>query len=80
MIKNPLAPAGRALALAASLSLAAAPALAQDSTEIIIGAHMPQTGTLARSGQAFTEGMQVALKMCNAASPKYKVKVNVIDD
>ncbi|MEW6124358.1 MAG: ABC transporter substrate-binding protein [Pseudomonadota bacterium] len=81
MFRNPFAPAGRVLALAAGLSLAAAPAVrAQDATDITIGAHMPLTGTLARSGQAFSEGMQVALKMCNAASPKFKVKVSVIDD
>ena len=64
------------LALVAGLALGAA-ARAQ---EVQIGAHMPLTGSLARSGQAFTEGMNVALKMCNAANPKRPLKVAVIDD
>ncbi len=41
---------------------------------------MPLTGSLARSGQAFNEGMQVAVRMCNATDPKLQVKVEVIDD
>ncbi|MEP9355728.1 ABC transporter substrate-binding protein [Xanthobacter autotrophicus] len=58
-----------------------ASASAQDAPKTFtIGAHMPLTGSLARSGQAFTEGMQVAVKMCNAASPKVQVKVDLIDD
>lgn len=64
------------VALVAGLALGAA-ARAQ---EVQIGAHMPLTGSLARSGQAFTEGMNVALKMCNAANPKRPLKVAVIDD
>lgn len=81
MIRNSVATAAQALALSAGLCLAAAPAVrAQEAREVVIGAHMPLTGTLARSGQAFTEGMNVALKICNAAVPKLRVKVNVIDD
>lgn len=80
MIRKPLASMAHALALAAGLSLVGAPVRAEDAKEITIGAHMPLTGSLARSGQAFTEGMQVALKMCNAAAPKFKVKVDIIDD
>jgi branched-chain amino acid transport system substrate-binding protein len=53
---------------------------AAQAQEVTIGAHMPLTGSLARSGQAFTEGMNVALKMCNAANPKRPLKVSVIDD
>lgn len=64
------------VALVAGLALGAA-ARAQ---EVQIGAHMPLTGSLARSGQAFTEGMNVALKMCNAANPRRPLKVAVIDD
>lgn len=48
--------------------------------DILIGAHMPLTGSLARSGQAFDEGMKVAIKMFNETSPKYKIKLQVIDD
>ncbi|WP_238121475.1 MULTISPECIES: ABC transporter substrate-binding protein [unclassified Xanthobacter] len=77
MVRKTLASATFALALAAG----SAGAHAEDAPKTFtIGAHMPLTGTLARSGQAFDEGMQVAVKMCNAISPKYKVKVEVIDD
>jgi len=71
-----LASATFALALAAGLS----GARAQDVQTATVGAHMPLTGSLARSGQAFNEGMQVALKVCNAKSPKLQLKIEVIDD
>lgn len=48
--------------------------------EFLVGAHMPLTGSLARSGQAFDEGMRVAIQMFNTRSEKHKVKVQVIDD
>lgn len=77
MVRKTLASATVALALAAG----SVGAHAEDAPKTFtIGAHMPLTGTLARSGQAFDEGMQVAVKMCNAISPKYQVKVEVIDD
>ena len=66
---------------AASFSLMTNLAQAQESTTTItIGAHMPLTGAFARSGQSFNEGMQVAIKICNATSPKFKVNLEVIDD
>jgi branched-chain amino acid transport system substrate-binding protein len=62
--------------LAATIAFAAS-ARADD---ISIGAHMPLTGSLARSGQAFNEGMQVALKVFNESQGKHRIKVTVIDD
>ncbi len=62
--------------LAATIAFAAN-ARAED---IAIGAHMPLTGSLARSGQAFNEGMQVALKVFNESQSKHRIKVTVIDD
>ncbi|MFG1429660.1 ABC transporter substrate-binding protein [Xanthobacter sp. V2C-8] len=71
--------------LAFGLMAAITGAAAQDASKaapktFTIGAHMPLTGTLARSGQAFNEGMQVAVKMCNAVTPAYQVKIDLIDD
>ncbi|MFC0219053.1 branched-chain amino acid transport system substrate-binding protein [Pseudochelatococcus lubricantis] len=66
-----------------SLSLALAMAVgtaAASAEELLIGAHMPLTGSLARSGQTFTEGMQIAVRQFNERSDKYKFKVEVIDD
>jgi branched-chain amino acid transport system substrate-binding protein len=62
--------------IGATLAIAA-PAAAE---EITIGAHMPLTGSLARSGQAFNEGMQVAVKVFNDSQSKHRIKVTVIDD
>lgn len=76
MVRKTIASTTLALALAAG----AGTARADDVTTFTIGAHMPLTGSLARSGHAFDEGMQVGVKMCNALSPKFKVKVEVIDD
>lgn len=76
MVRNTLAPALLVLALVAGTG-----AGAEDAQKtFIVGAHMPLTGTLARSGQAFNEGMQIAAKTCNAASPKFQVKLELIDD
>ncbi len=58
-------------------TLAGGPARAD---EILVGAHMPLTGSLARSGQAFDEGMRVAIQMFNARSDKHKIRLQVIDD
>jgi len=81
MFRKAMASATLALALAAGSLASVGSAAAQDAAkEITIGAHMPLTGTLARSGHAFDEGMKVALKMCNAANPRFPVKVSVIDD
>lgn len=74
MIRHTLA--ASALALLAGLTSSAS----ASAQEIAVGAHMPLSGSLARSGQAFTEGMNVAVKMCNAANPKRPLKIVTIDD
>jgi len=48
--------------------------------EITIGSHMPLTGTIARSGQAFREGMLAGIKIFNDSQSKHQIKVNLIDD
>lgn len=75
MVRSAIASATLALALGVGL-----PAAQAQEKVVTIGAHMPLTGSLARSGQTFNEGMQVALRLCNAGSPKVQVKVDVIDD
>jgi branched-chain amino acid transport system substrate-binding protein len=55
----------------------ATPALAE---EIAIGSHMPLTGAIARSGQAFREGMLVGIKIFNDSQSKHQIKVSLIDD
>ncbi|TDT90371.1 MULTISPECIES: ABC transporter substrate-binding protein [Azorhizobium] len=75
MVRSAIVSATLALALGAGVPVAQA-----QEKVVTIGAHMPLTGSLARSGQAFNEGMQVAIRMCNANSPKVQFKVDVIDD
>ncbi|MGU3537282.1 ABC transporter substrate-binding protein [Methylobacterium sp. A54F] len=65
------------LALVSLCGSALGPARAD---EILVGAHMPLTGSLARSGQAFDEGMRVAVQMFNERSPKHRIRLQVIDD
>ncbi len=65
---------------AASIALATLAGSAARADEILVGAHMPLTGSLARSGQAFDEGMRVAIQMFNARSDKHKIRLQVIDD
>ncbi|MCG7351236.1 ABC transporter substrate-binding protein [Roseomonas mucosa] len=67
-------------ALALTVSAGLLGARAQEAQTFVVGSHMPLTGALARSGQAFNEGMQVAATMCNAASPRHKIRIDVIDD
>lgn len=71
MFRKAIAAAGFALAVTQGAALA---------DDILIGAHMPLTGTLARSGQAFDEGVKIALKMFNERSTTHKIKLQVIDD
>ncbi|MFG1478043.1 ABC transporter substrate-binding protein [Xanthobacter sp. V4C-4] len=86
MVRNTPARTFAAAALALGLAAGMPGAQAQDAAPaqapktFTIGAHMPLTGSLARSGQAFNEGMQVAAKMCNAITPKFQVKIDLIDD
>ncbi|KIF82071.1 ABC transporter substrate-binding protein [Noviherbaspirillum autotrophicum] len=48
--------------------------------EFKVGAHMPLTGTLARSGQGFNEGIQAAVDIFNRTNGKHKIKMITIDD
>ena len=71
----------RRVAAAASIALAALCGGQAHADEILVGAHMPLTGSLARSGQAFDEGMRVAIQMFNARpETKHKIRLQVIDD
>jgi branched-chain amino acid transport system substrate-binding protein len=65
---------------AASIAFAALWGAPARADEILVGAHMPLTGPLARSGQAFDEGMRVAIQMFNARSEAHKIRLQVIDD
>ncbi|CAN5692141.1 branched-chain amino acid ABC transporter substrate-binding protein [soil metagenome] len=48
--------------------------------EFIVGAHMPLTGPLARSGTAFNEGIMSAVDMFNRSNGKNQIKMMTIDD
>ena len=48
--------------------------------EFIVGAHMPLTGTLARSGGGFNEGIQAAVDIFNRTNGKHHIKMVTIDD
>lgn len=48
--------------------------------EFKVGAHMPLTGALARSGHGFDEGIQAAVEMFNKNNGKHKIKMVTIDD
>ena len=78
MVRNALVSAALGLAFAAAGATAGHAQSA--ATKIVIGAHMPLTGSLARSGHAFDEGMRVALETCNAAQPRWRFEVDEIDD
>ncbi len=66
--------------LAATLTTGLGLSAQSRAEEIAVGSHMPLTGSLARSGQSFNEGMQVALKIFNNSQSKHKIKLTVIDD
>lgn len=70
----------RRVAAVASIAIATMLGAEAHADEILVGAHMPLTGSLARSGQAFDEGMRVAIQMFNARSEKHKIRLQVIDD
>ncbi len=78
MVRRILVSAALGLALGAVGSTAARAQTA--ASRIVIGAHMPLTGSLARSGHAFDEGMRVALAACNAAQPRHRFEIEEIDD
>ena len=48
--------------------------------EFKVGAHMPLTGAIARSGAGFNEGVQAAVEMFNKTNGKHTIKMVTIDD
>jgi branched-chain amino acid transport system substrate-binding protein len=54
-------------------------AVTASAEEFKVGAHMPMTGSLARSGTAFDEGIRAAAEIFNKNS-KHKVKIVTVDD
>jgi branched-chain amino acid transport system substrate-binding protein len=77
MLRKAVAATAMTLALVGGALVAALPARAE---EVLVGAHMPLTGSLGRSGQAFEAGMRTAIKIFNDASPRTKIRLQVIDD
>lgn len=65
------------LALAGLVALAATGVRAEEFT---VGVQMPLQGSLARSGQGFNEGVQVAAKLFNDKNTKHKIKLITADD
>lgn len=65
------------LAAALAAAFMTGPAAAE---EFKVGAHMPLTGNLARSGAGFNEGVQAAVEMFNKSNGKHTVKVVTVDD
>ncbi|WP_292932494.1 ABC transporter substrate-binding protein [Noviherbaspirillum sp.] len=63
------------VAISAAMFVAAAGA-----EEFKVGAHMPLTGTLARSGAGFNEGIAAAVEIFNKSNGKHTIKMVTIDD
>jgi branched-chain amino acid transport system substrate-binding protein len=83
MLRRALVAAAVTLGLAAGCparAQEARPGTEQQIREVVIGAHMPLTGSLARSGQAFDEGMRVAVRLFNETAQGLRIKLQVIDD
>jgi branched-chain amino acid transport system substrate-binding protein len=55
-------------------------AISASAEEFKVGAHLPLTGSLARSGAGFNEGIQTAVDMFNRTNGKHKIKLVAIDD
>ncbi len=62
--------------IAAALALAVSSARADD---VLVGVHLPLTGAMGRTGQAYAEGIQVAAKIFNESN-KTQIRVSVVDD
>ncbi len=72
---------GAFCAAAGQAQSAATPsATTPSATRIVIGAHMPMTGALARTGRSLDEGLRVAFDACNAAQTRYRFELEEIDD
>ncbi|HJV73864.1 MAG TPA: ABC transporter substrate-binding protein [Noviherbaspirillum sp.] len=55
-------------------------AIGVSAEEFKVGAHMPLTGAIARSGAGFNEGVQAAVEMFNKTNGKHTIKMVTIDD
>ncbi|RZI40826.1 amino acid ABC transporter substrate-binding protein [Herbaspirillum sp. HC18] len=53
---------------------------AASAEEFKVGAHMPLTGNIARSGAGFNEGVQAAVEIFNKSNGKHTIKMVTIDD
>jgi len=58
----------------------AAASFGAQAEEFMVGAHMPLTGAIARSGTAFNEGIQAAVDVFNRTNGKHTIKYVAIDD
>ncbi len=55
-------------------------AISANAEEFKVGAHLPLTGNLARSGAGFHEGIQTAVDIFNRTNGKHTIKLIAIDD
>ena len=65
------------LAVLAVFSLSTTSALAE---ELLVGAEVPLTGSLARVGGGMNEGISVAVEIFNKSNGKHKIKLITVDD
>ncbi|HEY0847601.1 MAG TPA: ABC transporter substrate-binding protein [Noviherbaspirillum sp.] len=70
----------RTVATLAAAMAAAFMAGSAAAEEFKVGAHMPLTGNLARSGAGFNEGVQAAVEIFNKSNGKHTVKMVTVDD
>lgn len=55
-------------------------ATAARADEIVVGAEMPLTGAFARSGEAFHEGVEAAVRMFNEKGGAHQIRLETIDN
>lgn len=72
----------RKITMAASIAvlMTAMSAVRAHAEEIIVGAQLPLTGTLARVGAGMQEGVMAAADVFNRNNTKHKIKIVTIDD
>jgi len=64
----------------AAFALFACAATSASAEELLVGAEIPLTGSLARIGTSMSEGIAVAVEAFNKSNAKHKIKVITIDD
>lgn len=70
----------RSVATLGVILSAAFMAASAGAEEFKVGAHMPMTGNLARSGAGFNEGVQAAVEIFNKNNGKHTIKMVTVDD